>query len=168
VSGVSPRPGGWAVAMEDLCLVGVPCGGGAVGVQDEGPAPPVDRDLVVEETLCRPAVYADLKAGAAGQGRGMRLRCRHNPDTWSPDLAAQARVPFGGAYGGGALPAHQFAELRLTPPLALAQGTDVHADNGRLPLRDAVNAATPAPRHAPAPFATIAKIAFPPSSGYQP
>jgi hypothetical protein len=45
-----PGPGGWAVAMQDLRLVGVPGGGGAVGVQDQGPAPPVDHHLVVEPT----------------------------------------------------------------------------------------------------------------------
>ena len=46
------------------------------------------------------------------------------------------------------MPAHQFAEPRLPPPFALAQGTDVHADNGRLPFRNLIYAATPAPRHA--------------------
>ena len=46
--GCHPGRTGWAVAVEDLRLVGVPGGGGAVGVQDQGPAPPVDHDLVVE------------------------------------------------------------------------------------------------------------------------
>ena len=54
------------------------------------------------------------------------------PGGETPLLAVAAA--FGGAYGGGVLPAHQFAELRLTPPLALAQGPDVHADDGRLPF----------------------------------
>jgi hypothetical protein len=59
------------------------------------------------------------------------------------------------------LPAHQFAKLCLAPPLALAQGTDVHADYGRLSLRDVVYAATPTRRHAPASFASTAKDRFP-------
>src|SRR5579859_2017574 len=33
--------------MQDFGAVGVPGGGGAVGVQDQGPAPAVDHDLVV-------------------------------------------------------------------------------------------------------------------------
>ena len=47
-AGVSPRPGRWAVAVQDLRFVGVPGGGGAVRVQDQGPAPPMDDNLVVE------------------------------------------------------------------------------------------------------------------------
>src|SRR5580658_9180551 len=47
--GVLPGSGGRAVAVQDLGAVGVPGGGGAVGVQDELPAPAVDGDLVVEE-----------------------------------------------------------------------------------------------------------------------
>jgi len=43
-----PGAGGWAVAVQDLGLVLVPGGGGAVGVQDQGPAPAVDDDQVVE------------------------------------------------------------------------------------------------------------------------
>ncbi len=46
--GVLPGAGGWAVAVQHFGLVRVPGGGGAVGVQDQGPAPPVDTDLVVE------------------------------------------------------------------------------------------------------------------------
>src|SRR6202041_4147698 len=48
--GVLPGAGGGAVAVQDFAAVGVPGGGGAVGVQDQGPAPPVDHDLVVEKT----------------------------------------------------------------------------------------------------------------------
>jgi WD40 repeat protein len=47
--GRSPRAHGWAVAVDDLGLVLVPGGGGAVGVEDDGPAPLVDDDLVVKE-----------------------------------------------------------------------------------------------------------------------
>ncbi len=47
-AGASPGSGGWAVAGEDLGSVLVPGGGGAVGVEDDGPAPAVDDDLVVE------------------------------------------------------------------------------------------------------------------------
>src|SRR5450755_760454 len=60
-------------------------------------------------------------------------------------------VAFGAAYGGGTLPAHLFTELGLAPFLALAQRTDVRADNGTLSLRDAVDAATPSRLHPPAP-----------------
>jgi DeoC/LacD family aldolase len=43
-----PGPGGWSVAVQHLGLVLVPGGGGPVGVQHQGPALPVDRDLVME------------------------------------------------------------------------------------------------------------------------
>ena len=43
LAGVSPRPGGWTVAVQHLGLVGIPRGSGAVGVQDQRPAPPVAR-----------------------------------------------------------------------------------------------------------------------------
>ncbi len=36
------------MAVQDLGLAGVPRGGGAGEVQDQGPAPPVNHDLVVE------------------------------------------------------------------------------------------------------------------------
>src|SRR5580700_4760788 len=48
--GVLPGPGWRAVAVQDFGFVFVPGGGGAVGVQDQGPAPPVDDDLVVIKT----------------------------------------------------------------------------------------------------------------------
>ncbi len=83
-------------------------------------------------------------------------------DTATPNMA---RVYD---YGGGTWPAHQLAEFRLTPSLALAQGTDVHAGDGGLPFGDLIYAAAAPPRHAPVFFASIAKIAFPPSSGCQP
>jgi Molybdopterin-binding domain of aldehyde dehydrogenase len=41
-------PGRGAVAAQDLGPVLVPGGGGAVGMQQDGPAPPVDHDLMVE------------------------------------------------------------------------------------------------------------------------
>src|SRR5205807_7026488 len=43
-----PGPGGWSVAVQGLGFVLVPRGGRPVGVQDQGPAPAVDDDLVVE------------------------------------------------------------------------------------------------------------------------
>jgi len=46
--GLLPGPGRWAVAVEHFGLVLVPRGGGPVGVDDQGPAPAVDHDLVVE------------------------------------------------------------------------------------------------------------------------
>jgi hypothetical protein len=45
-----PRAGRGPVAAEDLGAVGAAGGGGAVGVQRDGPAPLVDHDVVVEET----------------------------------------------------------------------------------------------------------------------
>src|SRR6476646_8850358 len=46
--GLLPGAGRGPVAVQDLRLVLVPRGGGAVGVDDQGPAPPVYDDLVVE------------------------------------------------------------------------------------------------------------------------
>ncbi len=43
-----PGRGGRAVAVQDFGFVRVPCGGGAVRVQDQGPAPPVDDNLMVK------------------------------------------------------------------------------------------------------------------------
>jgi hypothetical protein len=47
-AGVSSRANRRSVAVQDLGLVRVPRGGGTVRVQDQGPAPPVDHNLVVE------------------------------------------------------------------------------------------------------------------------
>ena len=46
-TGVSARPDRWPVAVHDLGLVLVPGRGRPVRVQDQGPAPAVDHDLVV-------------------------------------------------------------------------------------------------------------------------
>ena len=48
--------------MEDLGFVGVPRGGGPVGVQDERPAPPVDDNLVVEPAKLNTISSAGLAA----------------------------------------------------------------------------------------------------------
>ena len=48
LAGRLPGAGRGAVAVEHLGLVGIPRGGGPVGVQDQGPAPPVDDHLMVE------------------------------------------------------------------------------------------------------------------------
>jgi len=50
------------VAAENLGAVGAAGSGGAVGVQGNFPAPLVDRDMVVEETVKCTAVYAGLPA----------------------------------------------------------------------------------------------------------
>ena len=60
-------------------------------------------------------------------------------------------VAFGGAHGGGARPAHQFAELGLSPSPALAEGADIRGDNGGLLLRGLACDATPF-RHHPLAF----------------
>ena len=65
-------------------------------------------------------------------------------------------VTFGGAHGGGVWPAHQLAELRLGPSLALAEGTNVHADDGALLPWDLACRATPFPHHALACFVSTA------------
>jgi hypothetical protein len=58
-----------------------------------------------------------------------------------------ATVAFGGAYSGVGAPAHQFAELRLSPSLAMAQGSDVRADDGPLANRDLIDAPSPSRHH---------------------
>src|SRR5207245_4689344 len=50
VPGALPGPGWWPVTVENLGAVGVPRGGGAVGVEDQGPAPSMDHGQVVEGT----------------------------------------------------------------------------------------------------------------------
>src|SRR6266567_2958855 len=91
-----------------------------------------------------------------------------------PDFpAGEAPLPsaaaaFGGAYGRGVRPAHQFAELCLGPPVALAQRADVHRDDDGLGFRELTGAVTPSRRHALVLPASIAKTAFPPGSGCQP
>src|SRR3984957_1471063 len=63
--GLSLPGAGWgAVAVQDFGAVGVPGGGGAVGIQDQGPAPPVDHDLVVVAA----EQDAVLEAGVAAVG----------------------------------------------------------------------------------------------------
>src|SRR5260370_30616012 len=47
-AGPLPGSGGWSVAVQHLGLVLVPRAGRAVRVDDQGPAPAVDDDLVVE------------------------------------------------------------------------------------------------------------------------
>src|ERR1700757_1147617 len=56
-----PGSGGWTVAVEDLGAVRIPRGGGAVGVQDQLPAPAVDDDLVMKKA----EQNAGLDAGGA-------------------------------------------------------------------------------------------------------
>src|SRR5579859_1641866 len=68
VPGASSGSGGWAVAVEDLGFVFVPGGGGAVGVEHDGPAPAVDDDLVVERAEQGAVLYRGVAAvGFAGQ-----------------------------------------------------------------------------------------------------
>src|SRR4029077_6339603 len=47
-AGPLPGAGGWSVAVQHLGLVLVPCAGRAVRVDDQGPAPAMNHDLVVE------------------------------------------------------------------------------------------------------------------------
>jgi hypothetical protein len=74
--------------VQGFAVVVVPGGGGAVGVDHQGPAVPVDDDLVVEVAQqdavlqgCFPAVglvggVVDL-AGGGGLGAAARLRIMH-------------------------------------------------------------------------------------------
>src|SRR5579871_972732 len=43
-----PGAGGWSVAVQGFGAVGVPGGGGPIGIEDQGPAPAVNHDLMVE------------------------------------------------------------------------------------------------------------------------
>jgi hypothetical protein len=98
--GVLPGSGGWAVAVQDLGVVGVPGGGGAVRVEGECPAPAVDGDLVVEEA------QQDAVADAGGSAVGLV------PDV--VDLAG------GGGLGAAAGP----------PAVRIAQGDGVADGGG--------------------------------------
>src|ERR1700760_4897706 len=59
-----PSAGGWSVAVQDLSLVFIPGGGGAVGVDHEGPALAVDHHLV----MVKAEQYAAGEAGGAAVG----------------------------------------------------------------------------------------------------
>src|ERR1035441_105138 len=70
--------GGRAVAVQDLGFIGAVSSGGAVGVQDDGPAPLMDDDMVVEPAVQSAVVDAGLAAvGLVGDvvdlaaGRGL-------------------------------------------------------------------------------------------------
>src|SRR6201995_477481 len=62
--GLLPGAGRGAVAVQDFGLVLVPRGGGAVGVDGQGPAPAVNHDLVVEGAQ----EHAVLDGGRAAAG----------------------------------------------------------------------------------------------------
>ena len=132
--GFSPRPDRGSVAVQDLGLVLVPRGGGAVGVQDQGPAPPVDRDLVVEASTaarspwcwsCRRwpcascgAPRTPTRAGCSRRptgtcGPAAPPRCGSRRDRLAvPDIERQAR------------PAQAYAELPRRRKLASPPGPD--------------------------------------------
>src|ERR1700722_6533974 len=65
--GVLPGAGGWAVAAQHLGPVRVPRGRGAIGIEDQGPAPPVYDDVMMVKTQKNALVEAGL--AAAGPGR---------------------------------------------------------------------------------------------------
>src|SRR6185312_6341451 len=58
--GLLPGAGGWSVAVQDLRLLLVPRAGGPVRVDDQGPAPPVNHDLVVERTKKHAVLHGRL------------------------------------------------------------------------------------------------------------
>jgi hypothetical protein len=53
---------GRSVTSQDFGAVGAAGGGGAVGVEGDGPAPLVDCDVMVEEAVERTSVHAGLPA----------------------------------------------------------------------------------------------------------
>src|ERR1700722_3671554 len=59
---------GWSVAVQDLGPVGVVGGGGAVGMENDGPAPLVDHDVVVIPAEKSAVVEAGLAAVGLGSG----------------------------------------------------------------------------------------------------
>jgi len=65
VRGSPGAGGGGSVAVQGFGAVGAAGGGGAVGVQGDGPAPLVDRDMVVEKAVQGAAV--DAGGAAVGQ-----------------------------------------------------------------------------------------------------
>ena len=89
--------------MEDLGTVGVPGGGGAVGVQDQGPAAPVDHDLMAERAQQDTADQAggaavgfvlDVMhlAGCGGLVAAARALAATNPErAWSLTVRVRAR-----------------------------------------------------------------------------
>jgi hypothetical protein len=72
-----------------------------------------------------------------------------------------SRWAFGGAYGGGVLPAHQSGESCLAPPLAPAQRAKVRAGDGGLPFWDLVYATAPSRGHASSFFYEYREDRFP-------
>src|SRR6266567_6692330 len=68
-AGPLPGAGGWPVAVEHFGLVVVPRAGGPVGVDDQGPAPAVNHDLVMERAEQDTVLHGRL--AAAGLVPGM-------------------------------------------------------------------------------------------------
>src|SRR5581483_3664559 len=67
--GALPGAGGWSVAVQDPGLVLVPGDSGAVGIYHEGPAEPVDHDLV----MVIAEQHAVAETGLAAAGPGLRM-----------------------------------------------------------------------------------------------
>ncbi len=109
---------GWCVAVQDVASVGAVCFGGAVGVQDDLPAPPVDADVVVElaheNTIADTGVAAvflmvdvvDVAPGggppAAGPGAPLVAQQDRAADVGGDVLGvADVQGEAGGVVGGG-------------------------------------------------------------------
>src|SRR6266550_8348351 len=101
--GLLPGPGWGSVAVQDLGLVLVPGGGGAVRVDDQGPAPAVDDHLVVERQS-RTQSLTDVVAVSTSFGPTYygQSSCRRGPCAWCgaprrPRRAGCSRRPTGSA-----------------------------------------------------------------------
>ena len=86
-----PGAGGWSVAVQGLGLVLVPGGGGAVGVDDQGPAPAVDDD----EGWVRPGRPAGIAPGGFPRPARRTRRAALTAPGSPRDLPAGARWPCG-------------------------------------------------------------------------
>src|SRR5690242_20773267 len=116
---ILPGAGGWPVAVEHFGLVLVPRAGGPVGVDDQGPAPPVDHDLITiwwwnghsstqsvtdvvpPRALCR--VWWTWQAPAGWVQPPAHWQCRSRSST-------ALRIP------AGTVPAYPISSGRLGPP----------------------------------------------------
>jgi hypothetical protein len=99
---MSPGAGWGSVAVQDFGAVGVPGGGGAVGIQYQRPAPPVNHDLVV----VRAQQHAISEAGGATvsfvldmvylTGGGWLVAAAQTVATTNPDRAWWLTIRVGG------------------------------------------------------------------------
>src|ERR1700684_1802629 len=95
---------GWSVAVQDLGPVGAVGGGGAVGMENDGPAPLVDHDVVVIPAEKPAVVEAGLAAVGLGSGV-VDLACRGGLVAAVGEPAVLVPRGHRGADRGGDVPA---------------------------------------------------------------